>query len=150
MASTYRWTSGREPFLLFAVRRKCVISVRMRCCDVDEEEEKFARSNSSALSDVDSHRSEVDFATEAGSLPAFRCSIDSLSAALRHIVPRISKSVNATKGSSTFATYTLDICWRARHRYVLRDVSVTRMPEKHVASIDIRLAARTPTRDFYI
>jgi len=47
LVSTYRWISGREPFLLFAayVRRKRVISVRMRCYahGADEEEERFTR-----------------------------------------------------------------------------------------------------------
>lgn len=101
--------------------RECVISVRTRRCTrgADGEEEGFRTFVSWARSGADSHRSAVDFATEAGSLPAFRCSIDSLmAAALRHIVPRASKSVNVA--SSTFATYESEASRRAGDTAVLR------------------------------
>lgn len=74
--------------------------MRTRCCTrgAGEEEDGFRTFVSLALSGADSHRSALDFATEAGSLPAFRCSIDSLmAAALRHIVPRASKSVDVAR-----------------------------------------------------
>jgi len=76
---------------------------------------------------------------EINSLPAFRCSIASLSVALRHIVPRVLKSVMTLLHlcyTFAFDVGTLDT--------VLRDTPVTRMPEKHTASA-ITLASRTPT-----
>lgn len=152
LASTYRWTSGREPFSPFAanVRRKCVINVRTRCCarGADEEEGRF--SHVRILQRCQQAGIVIDRRSTSRLRPArfplFGVqSIRSRSCCVI-VVPRISKSVEDAPPPTRLTR------WRTfGASYVLLDALGHEDTWKTRGLLSAAtFAARTPTRDFYI